>query len=128
MRRLDEAILDDISEMSEAEIDADFIDLGLDPAAEAEKTRSAIEAAMKNFAKASLISAKEEVARYKLEQARGARAMGSAKSALDRLRSRDPGFAPMMMAARKGKTLSESDEAGLAEDLADLEKLEKEPD
>jgi hypothetical protein len=32
----------------------------------------------------------------------------------------------MMMAARKGEGLSESDEQGLIEDLAELERLERE--
>jgi hypothetical protein len=47
---------------------------------------------------------------------------------LERIKARDPAMAEMMMAARKGKALSESDEEGVAEDLADLEKLGKKPE
>jgi hypothetical protein len=128
LAQLDDALLDSIFELSEAELDAEFTEMGLDPAAEAAKTRGAIEKAMKASAKAYLVAAKAELAIFKQEQAGGARDAESGKSLLERIKARDPAMSEMMMAARKGKTLSERDEIGLAEDLADLENLDRKPD
>jgi hypothetical protein len=128
MAQLDDALLDSIFELSEADLDAEFAELGLDPNAEAAKTHGAIDKAMKMSAKASLVAAKSELANFKREQSLSARDGESGKALLERIRARDPAASGMMMAARKGKTLSERDEAGIAEDLADLEKLDRMPD
>ena len=128
LTQLDDALLDSIFELSEGDLDAEFTEMGLDPSAEAARTRGAIEKAMKTSAKASLVAARAELARFKRKQAGDTRGAISGKSSLERIKARDPAMSEMMMAARKGKTLSESDEIGLAEDLADLEKLDRKPD
>jgi hypothetical protein len=128
LAQINDALLDSIFELSEADLDAEFTEVGLDPSAEAARTRGAIEKAMKTSAKASLVAAKAELARFKREQAGDTRGADSGKALLERIKARDPAMSEMMMAARKGRTLSASDEIGLAEDLADLEKLDRKPD
>ena len=128
LAQLDDALLDSIFELSEADLDAEFTEMGLDPAAEVAKTRGAIAKAMKASAKASIVAAKAELAIFKREQAQGTRDSESGKALLERIKARDPAISEMMMAARKGKTLSERDEIGVAEDLADLENLDRKSD
>ena len=128
LAQLDDALLDSIFELSEADLDAEFTEMGLDPTAEAAKTRSAIENAMKASAKTFLVAAKAELARFRREQAGDTRGSDSGKALLERIKAQDPAMSEMMMAARKGKSLSESDEIGLAEDLTDLEKFDRKPD
>jgi hypothetical protein len=128
LARLDDALMDNIFELSEADLDAEIKELGLDPAAEVASMRSAIDKAVKAAAKATLLSAKAELAKFKLEKSGGAHDAAAGRALLERIKARDPAMAEMMMAARKGKALSESDEEGVAEDLADLEKLGKKPE
>jgi hypothetical protein len=128
LTQLDNALLDSIFELTEADLDAEIKELGLDPMAEAAKMRGAIEKGVKLSGKATLAAAKADLKRFKLEQAGGVRDVEAGLAALDRIKARAPSVGEMMMAARKGKTLSENDEAGLAEDLADLEKLSRKPD
>jgi hypothetical protein len=128
LARLDDAWMDNIFELSEADLDAEIKELGLDPAAEVASMRSAIDKAVKAAAKATLLSAKAELAKFKLEKSGGAHDAAAGRALLERIKARDPAMAEMMMAARKGKALSESDEEGVAEDLADLEKLGKKPE
>ena len=128
LARLDDALLDNIFELSEADLDAEIKELGLDPAAEVASMRGAIDKAVKAAAKATLLSAKAELAKFKLEKSGGADDAAAGRALLERIKARDPAMAEMMMAARKGKTLSERDEEGVAEDLVDLEKLGKKPE
>jgi hypothetical protein len=60
LARLDDALMDNIFELSEADLDAEIKELGLDPAAEVASMRSAIDKAVKAAAKATLLSAKAE--------------------------------------------------------------------
>ena len=62
LARLDDALMDNIFELSEADLDAEIKELGLDPAAEVASMRSAIDKAVKAAAKATLLSAKAELA------------------------------------------------------------------
>jgi hypothetical protein len=129
LARLDDALMDNIFELSEADLDAEIKELGLDPAAEVASMRSAIDKAVKAAAKATLLSAKAELAKFKLEKSGGAHDAAAGRALLERITTAPaPAMAEMMMAARKGKALSESDEEGVAEDLADLEKLGKKPE
>jgi hypothetical protein len=128
MARLEAASLENIFELSEAELDAELKELGLDPVAEVARMRGVIDNAAKSAARAGLLSAKAEVARFRQSQPSGSGDPEAGRTLLERIRSRDPTAAEMMIAARKGKTLSERDEAGLAQDLADLEKLSRKPE
>jgi hypothetical protein len=86
---------------------------------------------------AAIASARGKAARARLEGARGElsawRAKGGGTSPLEREAARErfqrlragAGDEGMMMAARKGEGLSESDAEGLVEDLAELERLER---
>jgi hypothetical protein len=91
---------------------------------------------------AAIASGRAESARASLERARAELSAWSTKSGpasplerqaartrFERLRSGnyDPDE-KMMMAARKGEGLSESDLEGLIEDMAELEKLERDKD
>jgi hypothetical protein len=128
MARLDDALLDSIFELPVADVDAELKEVGLDPSAVAAKMRTAIDKAAKTAAKSTLIAAKADLANFKQKQTGRAGDAASGRAILERIKARDPAMAAMMMAARKGKTLSESDEAGIAEDLADLEKLSRKRD
>lgn len=128
LARLDDALMDDIFELSEADLDAEFKEMGLDPAAEVASMRGAIDKAVKAAAKDTLLSARAELVKFKRETPSGAGGVAAGRAVLERIKARDPAMADMMMAARKGKTLSKRDEEGVAEDLADLEKLSKKSD
>ena len=70
-------------------------------------------------------AAKADLAAFRRKNAAAPSDTSSGRALLERMETRDPGMAEMMLAARKGKALSDSDEAGIAEDLADLERLSK---
>lgn len=127
---VEDAILDDILAMPEEHLRGEFIEEG----------RSPDEAAA--AARATLARAEKDCARRRMEAARAAaaafRAAGSGRATeadrerhrtrLAGLRAGAPSASGMMLAARKGEGLSDRDEEGLLEDLADLERLEAEED
>ena len=128
LAKLDDALLDSILQLSESELDAELKELGLDPLVEVASMRGTILKAANDAAKATLISAKANLAKFKQRQSATNRDPVAGRELLQRIKSRDPDITQMMMAARKGKALSESDEAQVAEDLVDLEKLDKNTD
>ncbi len=126
LAQLADAIVDSVMNLSEADLDAEMKDAGLDPAVETAKGRAAIAAGLKTFTKAEMEAAKAELQRHKTGQRLGHTQdeLAAARSVFDRMKAGDSDLSSkMMMAARKGEGLSDKDIDGIAEDLADLEKL-----
>ena len=128
MARLEDALLDDLFALSEADVDAELLDRGLDPTAAAERARAAVEEGVKLAGKSTLAAAKANLIAFRRSQGAAPADTEAKKRALERLKAIDPTGAEMMVAARKGTKLSERDEDGLAEDLADLERLDGQED
>ena len=130
LANIEDAFQDNILEMSEEDLDAEVIADGGSP--------DAVLAMMR----ARLAAATEECMRMRLGEAKAGleafRAGGEAKvvpfdvarqrERLAAMRQGSPSVAGMMMAARKGDGSWTSDEEGLLEDLADLDRLDEASD
>lgn len=128
LERIEDALVETLLSASEGDLREELTAAGSDPDA----CIAEIEA--------TIASAREESSQRRLEGARAALAAWRAKSGrideaeregararLERLRATDRELdAKMMMAARKGEGLSERDLEGLLEDMAELERLERE--
>lgn len=127
---LEDAILDDILGMSEEEARQELRELGSSPEAALSRVKAAIGAATSECARRRMDEAKAGVAEFR-SRVPGAISLDERRAQARRLAgmmSRNPGAAGMTMAARKSEGLSDRDEEGLLEDLADLERLEREDD
>ena len=126
---VEEAFIDCILNMSESEIDAELREMNLDPEKVAIRTKAAIERGIVAANKASLVRARNQLAKAKTT-CPFLRPQGSRRRA--RPVREDEGRHDlsnrMMMAARKGEGLSEKDIEGVLDDLDDLEKLTKDVD
>jgi hypothetical protein len=130
LQRITDALDEDILNASPSELREALASEGLDEA----KVIAGMDAA--------LAEAKKSCGRLRLEQAKAAVATHGSEvsnvSSIDRERVRGKldamrsgageNVAGMMMAARKGKKLSDRDEEGTLDDLAQLEALENEGD
>jgi hypothetical protein len=128
LQRISDALDEDILNMSPAQLREELSSESLDEA----KVIAEMDAVF--------VDAKKSCAKLRLEQAKAAVAdrntQTSTVSRIDRERVRGKldamrsgageNVAGMMMAARKGKNLSEKDEEGTLDDLAQLEALENE--
>jgi hypothetical protein len=128
LANLEDAILDSILDLPDDAVDEELRLSGLDPADEVAKGKAAIANGIRLFQKAELASARAELARQKAKQAVGHSSdeIAAGRAQFERMKTGEANG--LMMAARKGEGLSENDIEGVAEDLADLEKLRKEPD
>jgi hypothetical protein len=126
LRRIDDAIDESILSTSAKDLREELAEEGVDP----DKVIAEMDAITRDAkiagAKMRLMQAKESVASLKTERTNvqpGDRIALRAK--LRRMRSGGKsGGEGLMMAARKGKQLSPSDEEGALDDLAELESLE----
>ena len=130
LANLEDAMLQNLLETSEEDLRAEVIEEGGSP--------DALVAMMR----ARLAAATEECTRLRLEDAKagheafraGAEAkvvpfdLARQRERLDAMRRGTPAAPGMTMAARKGQGLSEHDEKGLLEDLADLDRLDEASD
>jgi hypothetical protein len=128
LRKLDEAIDESILAASSDELREELAALGMDPDAVVSEMDAVTERAKNAAAKRGLERAKEAVLAFK---ARPANASSQDRDAVRRklseMRTGDgTNASDMMMAARKGKGLSDSDEQGILDDLAQLAALEAE--
>ena len=128
LRRINDALDEDILNMSPAQLREELAAEGMD------------EATVIAEMDAILVEAKKNCAKLRLEEAKAAVAARNSQatiiSSIDRARVKGKlnamrsgageNVAGMMMAARKGKKLSEKDEEGTLDDLAQLEALENE--
>jgi hypothetical protein len=128
LRKLDEAIDESILAASTDELREELAALGMDPDALVSEM-DAVTARAKNVAaRRGLERARQAVLAFK---AKPAKASPEDRDAVQRklgaMRTGDGANASdMMMAARKGKGLSDSDEQGILDDLAQLAALEAE--
>jgi hypothetical protein len=127
LRRIDEEIEESILNASSADLREELAAQGDDAAVVISDVGAIVERAKANAAKMRLDQAKKELASFKDKNSGTTFDRGAARVCLETMKSEGPGNASeMMMAARKGKGLSKSDEDGVLDDLAQLEALETE--
>ena len=127
LERIEDALVDSLLDASGDDLRKEIVEMGGDPDAVIARVDATIRAARAESARRRLEQAKGELAEWRAGQRPTMAEREKAQERLVRLRSGqvDPDGA-MMMAARKGEGLSESDEQGLIEDIAELERLERE--
>lgn len=126
---IEDALIESILAASPEETLEDLREQGIDPVALLARIDAVgAEAASKARSK-RLADAKARAAAFKAIQGGGRDAAPGSAPRMDReaVRSRLR-EAPLMLAARKGTGMSERDEETLAEDLADLDRLKRDPD
>jgi hypothetical protein len=124
LSKIDEAIDESIIEASEKELREDFAEQGHDFDKAVARVGSAIERAKVSAAKMRYERAKREMQAFHNESNVRSLDLAKARRRLDGMRTGDAG--DIMMAARKGGKLSERDEDGVVDDLAQLEVIENE--
>ena len=128
LEKLDDAIDESILAALSEELREELAALGLDPDAVVAEMDAVTGRARIAAAKRSLERAKRAVLTFKARPADvSAEARDAVRRKLGEMRAGDGAKASdMMMAARKGKGLSDSDEQGILDDLARLARLEAE--
>jgi hypothetical protein len=123
LSKIDEAIDDSIIESSEKDLREEFADQGDSFETAVARVASIFERAKANAAKVRLEEAQREMKEF--YERGNVRTLDLAK-ARRRLDGMMAGAADTMIAARKGSKLSERDQDGVVDDLAQLEALENE--
>ena len=127
LRRIDDAIEESILNASSADLRDELAAQGDDAAKVISDIGAIVERAKANAAKMRFDQAKRELTSFKEKSNVTTFDREAARVRLGTMKSAGPGNAPeMMMAARKGKGLSKSDEDGVLDDLAQLQSLEAE--
>jgi hypothetical protein len=128
LRDLSDAIDDSILSASDAEVREELALLGLDPEKVAAEMDAIAQEAKRLAVKSRLARAKDAVSAFRSSSPNASQGERTAlRSRLQRMRSGRPGENDgLMIAARKGKEMSRSDEEGALDDLAQLEALESE--
>jgi hypothetical protein len=128
LRDLSDEIDDSILGASDAEVSEELASLGIDPEKVAAEMGAIAQEAKRLAGKSRLASAKDAVSTFRSNPPIAPQGDRTAlRSRLQRMRSGRPGGNDgLMMAARKGKDMSASDEEGALDDLAQLEALESE--
>jgi hypothetical protein len=128
LRDLSDAMDESILGASDAEVREELASLGLDPEKVAAEMDAIAQEARRIAGKSRLARAKDAVSAFRSNQPNASHAdMAVLRSKLQKMRSGRSGENDgLMMAARKGKQLSVSDEEGVLDDLAQLEALESE--
>lgn len=127
LERIEDAVVDSLLEATGEDLRKEIIEAGGDPNALIARVDAAIRSAQADSARRRLDQVRSELSDWRAKGATTASEREAALKRLEKLRSGrvDPD-APMTLAARKGEGLSESDEQALIEDLAELERLERE--
>lgn len=125
IRRLQDALVEDIMTASDEEIAAEAAEEGVDLERQAEAMRAMFERQVLDAGKARMAAAKAAAAAYRAGAAQGGPMpppptgyQAAPTKAIDRARK-------LTMAARNGSEQSERDLAGVEEDLAELAALQK---
>ena len=128
LRDLSDAIDESILGASDAVVSEELVGLGLDPEKVAVEMDVIAQKAKRAAAESRLARAKDAVIAYRNSRADVSRIDRTAlRSKLHRMRLGGPRDDDgLMMAARKGKQMSQADEEGALDDLAQLEALESE--
>lgn len=122
--KIDEALDESIAEASEKDLREDFAEQGLDFDKAVARVGSTIERAKASAAKMRFELAKREMKAFHEQSNVRTLDLTKARRRLDGMVAGDAG--ETMMAARKGGKLSERDQDGIVDDLAQLEALENE--
>jgi hypothetical protein len=128
LRDLGDAIDESILSASDAEVSEELASLGIDPEKAAAEMDAIAQEAKRLAGKSRLARAKDAVSAFRSNPSNAFQGDRTAlRSRLQTMRSGRPGENDgLMMAARKGKDMSPSDEEGALDDLAQLEALESE--
>lgn len=127
LRNLDDAIDDSILAASSEELREELAALGMDPDAVVSEMDAITAHAKSVAAKKSLEQAKQAVVAFKTRPTRSSpEDRNASRRKLGAMRAGEATDAFDMMAARKGKGLSDGDEQGMLDDLAQLAALEAE--
>jgi hypothetical protein len=126
--RIEDALIESILGASEAELREEMAERGEDPDKSLLRMEQIIAGAKAACSKQRMERAKSELQEWRAGQAKTLRFdRKAARARFEKMRIRDPELASrMLLAARKGESLSESDMEGLIEDLAKLERLDDE--
>jgi hypothetical protein len=128
LRDIGDAIDESILGASDAEVSEELASVGIDPAKVAAEMDAIAEEAKRLAGKSRLARAKDAVSVFGSKPPNVVPGDRTAlRSRLQTMRSeRSGGNEGLMMAARKGKDMSASDEEGALDDLAQLEALDSE--
>jgi hypothetical protein len=127
LRRIDDAIEESILNASPADLREELAAQGDNAASGISDIGAIVERAKASAAKMRFDQAKRELTSFKEKNNVTTFDRDAVRVRLGTMKSADPGNGPeMMMAARKGKRLSKSDEDGVLDDLAQLQALEAE--
>jgi hypothetical protein len=128
LRDLGDAIDKSILGAPDAEVSEELASQGIDPKKVAAEMDAIAQEAKRLAVKSRLTRAKDAVSAFRSSPPNASQGERTAlRSRLQRMRSGRPGENDgLMIAARKGKEMSQSDEEGALDDLAQLEALESE--
>ncbi|MGH7121484.1 MAG: hypothetical protein ACREFP_21255 [Acetobacteraceae bacterium] len=126
LERIEDALVESILSASGDELREELAAAGLDPAFCIAEVDAIIASAKAEWARKRLSQARAELAAWRKGGAKGnVAALDAAREKFDRLLSGDQDLKQrLMLAARKGEGLSDSDMEALLEDLAALQELE----
>jgi uncharacterized protein (DUF58 family) len=126
LQRIEDALVDSLLAVTGDDLRIEITEAGGDPVAVIARVDAAIRSAQADSGRRHLDQARGELADWRARGGATESEREAARNRLEKLRSGwiDP-ETPMTMAARKGEGLSESDEQGLVEDIAELERLER---
>jgi hypothetical protein len=124
LSKIDQAIDESIIHASEKDLREDFAEQGHDFDKAVARVGSTIERAKVTAAKIKFERAKREMKAFRDQSNVRSLDLAKARSRFDGMKAGDA--TDTMMAARKGGKLSESDEDGVVDDIAQLEALENE--
>jgi hypothetical protein len=130
LERIEDALVETLLSASGEELRGELTAAGNDPEACVAEVEAAIASARKESWQRRLESARAALAVWRAKSGRiDETERERARTRLERLRAGDRELdAKLMMAARKGEGLSERDLESLLEDMAELERLEREDD
>lgn len=126
LERIEDALVESILNASGDELREELIAAGLDPDSCIAEVDATIAAAKVDSVRTRLSAARAELAAWRKRETKASvTALDAARAKFERLRSGDRELSQrMMLAARKGEGLSDSDMEALLEDLSALEELE----
>ncbi len=127
---IEDALADSILGATGEELRSEMAEAGDDPIVCIAAVEGAIGAARTKFAEQRLAQARAELTQWRAKSGNiGEPEREKARAKLEQMRGTDRELdSRMMLAARKGEGLSDRDLKGLLDDLAELERLEREDD
>ncbi len=127
-QRIEDALVESILDAADENVREEITASGGNPEVLIARVDAAIEAARGKAARARLERARAELSAWQAKSgAATASERDAARTRFERMRSgRSDPETKMMMAARKGEGLSDNDAEGLIDDMAELDRLERE--